>query len=85
MALPIFGHGSVAFAAVRSSSASGSTHFEAGRVRPVHSCAYVSPRHRWPCRKAHFRLRGLAWPDGYLTPLDDSTEFQFFIVFLLSV
>jgi hypothetical protein len=85
VALPFFGHGSVAFAAVRSSSASGNTHFEAGRVRPVHLCAYVSPRHRWPCRKAHFRLRGLAWPDGYLTPLDDSTEFQFFIVFLLSV
>jgi len=41
--------------------------------------------HYWSCRKAHFRLRGLAWPDGYLTPLDDSTEFQFFILFLLSV
>jgi len=35
--------------------------------------------------KAHFRLRGLAWPVGSLTPQDDSTEFQFFILFLLSV
>lgn len=85
MALPIFGHASVAFAAVRSGSASGNTHFETGCVRSVHSCAYVSPRHCWPCRKAHFRLRGLAWPNGFLIPLDDSTEFQFFILFLLSV
>jgi len=85
VALPFFGHGSVAFAAVRSSSASRNTHFEAGRVRPVHSCAYVSPLHHWTCRKAHYRLRGLAWPDGSFTPLDDSTEFQFFILFLLSV
>jgi hypothetical protein len=85
VALPFFGHASVAFTAVRSGSASGNTHFEIGRVRPVHTCAYVSPRHYWSCRKAHFRLRGLAWPDGSLTPLDDSTEFQFFILFLLSV
>jgi hypothetical protein len=85
VALPFFGHASVAFTAVRSGSASGNTHFEVGRVRPVHTCAYVSPRHYWSCRKAHFRLRGLAWPGGSLTPLDDSTEFQFFILFLLSV
>ena len=85
MALPFFGHASVAFAAVRSGSASGNTHFEVGRVRPVHTCTYVSPHHCWSCRKAHFRLRGLAWPVGSLTPQDDSTEFQFFILFLLSV
>ena len=85
MALPFFGHASVAFTAVGSGSASGNSHFEVGRVRPVHTCTYVSPHHCWSCRKAHSRLRGLAWPDGSLIPLDDSTEFQFFILFLLSV
>ena len=85
MALPLLGHGTVAFTAVRSGSASGNTHFEAGSARPVHSCASVSPRHCWPCRQAHFRLLGLAWPGGSFTTLDNSTEFQFFIVFLLSV
>ena len=85
MALPIFGHLSFAFAAVGSNSALENTPFEVGYARPVHSRTYASPRASLlvsqgslPAARARFAGR-----DSH--PLDNATEFQCFIMLLLSV
>lgn len=64
---------------------SGKSPFEAGFARPVHSRTYASPRAlllvsqgSLPAARARFAGRDFH-------PLDDSTEFQCFIMLLLSV
>jgi hypothetical protein len=70
---------------VGSSSTLGNTPFEANYTRPVHSLAYASPcaslrvsQGSLPAARARFAGRDFH-------PLDDETEFQCFIVLLLSV
>jgi hypothetical protein len=84
LVLPIFDQATVAFAAVRSGSTLGTSPFEIGCVRPVHSRAYASPRSlllvsqgSLPAARARFAGRDFH-------PLDDGAEFQCFIGRLLS-
>jgi hypothetical protein len=85
VALPIFGHLSVVFAAVGSISTLGNSPFGADYTRPVHSRTYASPRALLLASQGSLPAARARFAGRDFHPQDDETEFQGFIVFLLSV